>query len=567
MKWMRSASGVVSLRRLLIWSLVLLAVGGAAGFFVFSPPGGGTEAPYRVATLDRGAITATVRATGTLNPVTTVLVGSQLSGQVVEVLADYNSPVRAGQVVARLYSEQIKTRRDAARADLAQAQADLAMRKAQLDRTRAGRLKAEANLRDQQAQRDRAVAQLDEARRAEARQTDLQGRGVSTPTALDAARTQTKVQEAALASAEAQIAALGAELRGLDADLANGEAQVQAAQAVILQRAAKLRDVEIDLDRTDIRSPVDGVVVQREVTLGQTVAASLNAPTLFTVAQDLRRIDIHANIDETDVGRLREGQPVTFSVNAHPNRTFRGTVRMVRLGAQTVQNVVTYTAVIAVDNRDMALLPGLTANLQIVVDDRGDALRVPNAALRFRPPGAPAATPPIGAAPAVAAEGPRGGGRSMQEMRERIAAEVGPTPEQAAEIERILAEARGSFPGRDPSLSPEERRAAFGRFRRELEERIAAALDPERRARFESVLAELRGGAGRDGGTPGRVFVLDRAGAPQPVAVRLGITDGAHTEVIGGDLAAGAAVVVGGGPRPQGAAQGPAPARRGPRLF
>ena len=342
---MRDASGVGSVRRLLILSLVLVALGGAAGFVAFNPPGGGAEAPYRLATLDRGPITATVRATGTLNPVTTVLVGSQLSGQVVEVLADYNSPVKAGQVMARLYSEQIKTRRDAARADLAQAQADLAMRKAQLERTRAGRLKAEANLRDQHAQRDRATAQLEEARRAETRQADLQGRGVATPTALDAARTQTKVQEAALASAEAQIAALAAELRGLDADLANGEAQVQAAQAAILQREAKLRDVEIDLDRTEIRSPVDGVVVQREVTLGQTVAASLNAPTLFTVAQDLRRIDIHANIDETDVGRLREGQPATFTVNAHPNRTFRGTVRMVRLGAQTVQNVVTYTAV------------------------------------------------------------------------------------------------------------------------------------------------------------------------------------------------------------------------------
>jgi HlyD family secretion protein len=210
-------------------------------------------------------------------------------------------------------------------------------------------------------------------------------RAAATQNALDQAQTQLDIQKATLASADAQIASNRAEASGLKADIALAEAGVNSADAVILQRQAKLRDIEIDLARTEVRSPVDGVVVKRDIELGQTVAASLSAPTLFTIAQDLREIDIYANIDEADVGRLKDGQRVTFTVNAYPNRTFEGSVRMVRLSAQTVQNVVTYTAVIGVKNQDQALLPGMTANLQIVTDEREDVLRIPNAALRFRP--------------------------------------------------------------------------------------------------------------------------------------------------------------------------------------
>jgi HlyD family secretion protein len=368
--------------------LLLLALAGA-GLALWRPTGGSAaDQPYRLSTVDRGDLVASVRATGTLNPVTTVLVGSQLSGQVVEILADYNSPVKAGQVIARLYAEQIKARRDAARADLAQARADLGMRQAQLARARTTRIKAEAGLREATAQRDRVRALLAEAKRNADRQAELTGRGVGSQTALDQARTQVEIQTAALASTEALIAQGEAELKGLDADIGLAEAQVRAAEAVILAREAKLKEIEIDLERTEIRSPVDGVVVQRQIDLGQTVAASLQAPVLFTIAQDLKAIDIYANIDEADVGRIRAGQGVSFSVSAYPARTFTGTVRLVRLGAQTVQNVVTYTAVIGVENSDLALLPGMTANLQIVTDERRDVVRVPNAALRFRPSGA-----------------------------------------------------------------------------------------------------------------------------------------------------------------------------------
>jgi HlyD family secretion protein len=253
-------------------------------------------------------------------------------------------------------------------------------------------------------------------------------------------------------------------------------------------------------------------------------------------------------------------------------------VRLVRLGAQTVQNVVTYTAVIGVENGDLALMPGMTANLQIVTDERSDSLRVPNAALRFRPAGQSAAAPPMpdSTAPQPPSSVQRGA-RAIESLRERVATEVRPTPEQTAEIDRIIAESRQSFPGREPGIADEDRRAAMRQFRREMQAKIAAALDPERRAKFEAIVAEGRRGPGAPGAqvdpaVPGRVFVPDADGKPRAVALRLGVTDGSFTEVLGGDLKEGAAVIVGGGPRPPAptanaeSAPGSRPSR-GPRLF
>jgi HlyD family secretion protein len=557
------------LRKLLIGSgLAVLAI--AAGYWTLRPTGGAAdEAPYRTAALDRGNITAAVRATGTLTPVTTVLVGSQLSGQIVEILADYNSKVKAGQIVARLNSDQIRTRRDAAQADVAQAKADLMVKRAQLDRARSTRLKANSTIKDLEAQRDRTAAQLADARRTFERQNELFTRKTGAQQALDTARTQVDVQVATLASNEAQIASARAELNGLDADILLAEGQVQSGEALISQREAKLRDILIDLERTDIRSPVDGVVVLRQVDLGQTVAASLSTPTLFQIAQDLRVIDIYANVDEADVGRLKTGQPVTFTVNAYPNRSFEGRVEMVRLGAQTIQNVVTYTGVIRVENSDMALLPGMTANLQVVTEDRRNVLRVPNAALRFRPVGATVATLP--AASAEANPAGRGGGRAgAAALRERIETELQPTPEQKQAIAELLRQRRDGG-GREAmaGLPPEERRAAFQAARTEMIAKIAAIFDPERRARFEVMMKESRPSPQQ--GAPGRVYLLDGENQPKPVPVMLGPTDGAFTEILSGDLAEGAPVVIGGGPRitttPAPPAAGPGATRRGPRLF
>lgn len=561
-----------NLRKWLIGSGVV-AVLAAGGYWAWRPAGGpSADTAYRTAPVDRGQITAAVRATGTLTPMTTVLVGSQLSGQIVEILADYNSQVKAGQVVARLNSDQIRTRRDAAQADVAQARADLLVKRAQLDRARSTRLKANSTVKDLEAQRDRVAAQLADAKRTSARQTELFSRGAGSQQTLDTARTQLEMQTATLASSEAQIASAKAELNGLDADILLAEGQVASGEALIAQREAKLKDILIDLERTDIRSPVDGVVVQRQVDLGQTVAASLSTPTLFQIAQDLRTIDIYANVDEADVGRLKSGQPTTFTVNAYPNRTFEGRVEMVRLGAQTIQNVVTYTGVIRVENRDMALLPGMTANLQVVTEDRRDVLRVANAALRFRPAGSAGAgpAPASGAAIAAVPEAGRGGGPGQAAaFRERIETELQPTPEQKQAIATIMQERRAGFREAMAGLTEEERRAVFRKARTDMIAKVAAVLDPERRAKFEAMMQEGRSAPQQ--GSPGRVYVLGEDGRPRAVPVMLGPTDGAYTEVLSGELGEGQAVIVGGGPRPT--ATTPAtpagPPMRGgpPRLF
>jgi HlyD family secretion protein len=270
-------------------------------------------------------------ATGTINPTTTVIVGSQLSGQIVEILADYNDKVTTGQILARLNSDQIRFKRDAAKADLDQARATQTMLQAKV------------------AEADSTLS----------RQTRLKPSGAVSDAAYDAARTAALV----------------------------AKAQLEGNTAKIAQMEAVLREVEVDLANTDIRSPVNGVIIQRSVELGQTVAASLQSPTIFTIADDLRRMEIAVSIDETDVGRVKPGQKVVFTVSAYPGREFVGYVKHVRLGSQTVSNVVTYTAIVSIENPAIELLPGMTTSVKIQTDSRQDQLLAPNAALRWKPPG------------------------------------------------------------------------------------------------------------------------------------------------------------------------------------
>lgn len=560
-----------------LWpALIVLGLSAAAGGYAYSTSGSASnDPPFRFASVDRGNITASVRATGTLTPVSTVLVGSQLSGLIVEILVDFNTQVKAGQVVARLFSEQIKARRDGAAAEVEAARSDIGIKRAQLERAGASRAKADANLRDLAALRDRTVATLAENRRTFERQNDLFRSGSGSRAVFDAARTQVDVQTAQLASVEAQTASARAEILGLDADIMLARAQITASEAVLLQRQARLRDIGIDLSNTDIRSPVDGVVVQRQIELGQTVAASFSSPTLFTIAQDLRQIEIYSNIDEADVGRIKPGQKVNFTVNAYPNRTFEGAVKLVRLGAQTVQNVVTYTGVIVVDNADLALLPGMTANLQVITDERQNVLRAPNAALRFKPVNNSALVSAAAALveePSPFAQGPGGGGganRAAQVFRERLVSEVKPTTEQLAAIDGILEAGRERLRAERQGASPEEIRRNAQVMRRENMARIGQALDAERRARFEKLMAEAlaqnRQRQLRET-MPGRVHVIGEDGQPKGIDVRLGVTDGAVTEVIATELQAGTNLITGGGPLR--AAQPAAGNRaRSPRLF
>ena len=213
----------------------------------------------------------------------------------------------------------------------------------------------------------------------------MRSRGFAAEATAETARATRDAQAAALNSARAQVNSAKAAILGLAADLQVAQANLDAVTAQIQQREAAVRQIEVDLQNSEIKSPVNGVVVQRNVELGATVAASLQAPTLFLIADDLSHMEIAANIDETDVGRIKAGQRVTFTVNAFPGRTFEGVVKMVRLGSQNVQNVVIYTTIISIENPRRELLPGMTANLRVETERRDNVVRIPNAALRWRP--------------------------------------------------------------------------------------------------------------------------------------------------------------------------------------
>ena len=537
--------------------LALAATGGALWWHDREPP----PPPYRLATTDHGAIVASVSATGTVQPVTTVLVGSQLSGQVRQLLADFNTEVRAGQVIARLDDDQLRARLAAARADLAQATAGLATARAQLDRLRADLGGVEAGIAAADAQAARAQSQLDETHRERERKRALVARGAGTTADLERAEAAALQAQATRAAAGAQGDAARAAREAAQAGLVVAETQIAAARAQLAQREAVLRQVEVDLDRAEIKAPIDGVVIRRDVDVGQTVAASLTAPVLFTIAQDLRQVEIHVAVDEADIGRIRAGQEAQFSVPAYPSASFRGEVLMTRLGAQTIQNVVTYVVVIAAENRDLRLLPGMTATVRLVTDRRDDTIRVPNAALRWRPPGA-ARTPEAGAA----AGGGTRGGAGFDQLEQVLARELSLDETQRAAVARIAEEAREQLRGlRAAGLPPDQLRARMGAARQQADRRIAAILRPEQQPAWEAWRAQR--GAASAVTAAGRLYLRGPDGQPQPLSVRVGIGDGAFTEIAGEGVRPGLEVIVGGGPRiaaPAGGGSAAAIPRLGP---
>ncbi len=308
--------------------------------------GSGADAPkFKLARAESGPLTAAVSATGTLNPVVSVQVGSQVSGQIKEILVDFNSPVKSGQLIARLDPETYQHRVRQAEADVDAARAAQGV---------------------QQAEVSRARANLSNAQRDYERKKTLVEKNFISPAERDTAQNTLDAARAALASAEAQVK--------------NGE-------AIVRQREAQLAAARVDLERTSITAPVDGIVVKRSIEPGQTVAASLQAPELFVIAKNLTDMQVETSIDEADVGRVRLGQTASFTVDAFAGRRFEGEVRQVRKAATVVSNVVTYTVVISAANPDLTLLPGMTANVRIITAQKDKVLKVPNAALRFRPAG------------------------------------------------------------------------------------------------------------------------------------------------------------------------------------
>jgi HlyD family secretion protein len=542
------------MKKLVVILVVLIAIGVGAGAYYMrrSSP----EPQVSTAQLSRGDIVDAVAATGTLEAVETVDVGTQVSGVVKQLYADFNSIVRKGQIIARLDPSLIQTQVEQNRANVARADAEL-------ERLRVG---------------------LADARQKYERATQMSEKNLIPRTELETAEVNVK----------------------------SAEAQIRSAQAALTQARANLNQQEVNLQHTVIEAPIDGIVIARNVDVGQTVAASMQAPTLYVLAADLTKMQVLANIDEADVGRMRPGQAVTFRVDAYPTDTFTGTVQQVRLQPAVVQNVVTYSTVISVPNPQLKLKPGMTANVNIEIARRSNVLRVPSAALRFRPTadifaalnqpvppefermlagrggpgqgggpsGARQAAQGQAAAPqpdAPAAQGTQGtarggaqasSGDTQQRPRDGSAESRGggdrPSGEPGTGEGRRFGGSGGGF---DPNMSPEERRKRF-------EERMAS-LPPEERERIMARMRESgRGGfgpgAGGDGGdatranaerrrqpsrapasaVASRANTIDSLFGPLPTVesrgmawlwmnkqlkmarLRLGVSDGTYTEVL-----------------------------------
>lgn len=521
-------------RRSWLWpAIIAVVVLAGLAFWWKKREAGGNESAYRTTEVERGDIRVAISATGTLSAISTVTVGSQISGQVTDVRVDFNSPVKKGDVLARIDSSTYE-------AQIAQGSAQIASANAQL-------AQAQAALRN---------ASADYARKAELARQQLVSRG--------------DVDQARAAMQQAQ-------------------AQVGVAQAQIRSQSASTQTTRLNLGRTVIRSPVDGVVLTRKIEPGQTVAASLQAPELFTIAEDLSKMKIELAVDESDIGQVKAGQAVTFTADAFPDRQFRGTVDQVRLSATTTSNVVTYPVVVTVDNSDGTLLPGLTVNAEIEVSKRSGVLKVANAALRYKPSEeeTKAMMAAAGESGPPGAGGQRGG---MSDELPALAAKLKLSAPQQAAFDQALAEmkerqAERMQAARSAASQQQGNRvmgggggggmrvvtmggAAAGAMQAQMRNRMRDRFQ-QQFAAFRATLDESQR-AQWDGAVDGLInarrapLYLLVDGKPKMAMVRVGASDGTATEVSGsikqGDVVITGARAAAGGSAP--ASGGSAPARQ-----
>ncbi|HYM09541.1 MAG TPA: efflux RND transporter periplasmic adaptor subunit [Bryobacterales bacterium] len=362
----KKTGGLFTTRRVLV-IVAVLAAATLLGAFARSRR---KEPVYFTSTVEKGDIRSEVTATGTINAVITVQVGSQVSGVIDKLFVDFNDKVHKGQVVAQIDQSIFKAQVAQAEADLENAKANVNALAANIDAMRADLASSLANV-------DKAVATENQAKLDRDRNADLFRQGIVAAAVRDQAQSTYEAAAAATRASRAAAEQSKTKITSAIAQLAQAKAQVQ-------QKAAALQVSKVNLAYTTIYTPVDGTVVARNVDVGQTVAASLQAPTLYTIAQDLKRMLVYAKTDESDVGNIRQGALATFKVDAFPKETFSGSVSQIRMNPQTIQNVVTYDTVIAFDNPDEKLLPGMTAYVTIPVASARNVIKVPNGALRFR---------------------------------------------------------------------------------------------------------------------------------------------------------------------------------------
>ena len=530
--------GTRKIRGLWIAVAAVIVVIGILAFVLLGT--GNKKVEYFTAKIERGPVKNVVSATGVLQTVVTVQVGSQVSGQIEALYADFNSVVHRGQLLAKLDPRNFQTQLDNAQAGLAAANASLQ--------------RNESDLKVQQANLDSAKANLEAARVARdnaevifKRYTELSGSGVLAQNDLDTAKANYDGAVARYSQAAAAIAQS-------EAQQISSKAQIQQAKAQVAQAEADLKRAQVNLEYCDIYSPVDGVIVSRSVDVGQTVAASLQAPTLFLIANDLTKMQVNASIDEADIGKISPAVDTQFTVDAYPNDVFSGQVAEIRLNPQTVQNVVTYSVIINVDNPRLKLKPGMTANISMTVDQRADVLKVPNAALRYVPPDW--TREKVMALLKTEGSGSPAGAGFAQTPPDELEKTSGPaTSGGSSGATGAPAQGKGEWRQQAAAGAPEGMKGA-------------GAARPEKR-RQSSTVAGLPVGAdsaatilapGQDWDPqakiqfpaprnsrprPAIIWVLDKDGKPAHRKVMLGITDGASYEVRSGDLKAGDQVIIG----------------------
>src|SRR5690348_1499587 len=508
--WARLLAGK---KKLLIGGGIMAAVL-LAGFYFWGNDA--SAAQYLTARVERGNLRNTVTATGTLQAVTTVQVGSQASGTISALYADFNSVVKKGQVIAQLDPSTMKAQVEQAQANVQQARASLAQAKAAVVNARAAisdaqakGLAAKSTVQNNQAgvsaaQANVAVlkAQQDDALSLLKQQESLLKSGVIAQRDYDVAMTAYKTAEAKYNQAVAQLnqsklaeqSSASAGIASSQAGVEQAKAQLQQAEAQVAQNTAQVQQAEaalslaqVNLGHTTITSPIDGIVVSRDVNVGQTVAASLSAPTLFTIANDLTQMQVIANIDQADIGLVEQAKSVKFTVDAFPGKDFDGKIAEMRLNPVNVQNVVTYNVVINVENPDQTLKPGMTANLTITIDERNNVLKVPNSALRFRPQDAGGNSQRSGGGQGQG-QGRRGQGNGQQGAGGNGGANAGANADNS------------NFAPASAPVLPGQTRV---------------------------------------------VWVLGQDGKPQPRRIKVGLSDGASTEVVEGNLNEGDMVITG----------------------
>ncbi|MBC3765194.1 efflux RND transporter periplasmic adaptor subunit [Neptunicella marina] len=449
---------------------------------------------YHTQPVTRGNIESTVNTAGTISPVVTVDVGSELSGLISQLNVDFNDEVTSGQVIARIDDRTVQSRLKQSEADLASAKASLAQLQAALTKAKTEEALAEREFKRTKELRDKNLISASE---------------------LDISETQYELAKVSIDTAKAAIIA--------------GEARV-------MQSQSSLEQVKLDLDRTFIRSPVNGVIIDRQVDKGQAVSASLSAPTLFSIAQDLVKMQIEADVDEADIGRIKQDQPVRFSVDAFPNRKFDGVVSQVRKAATVTNNVVTYKVIISLENKDLSLLPGMTANVDIILGQRNDVLRVANSALRFSPP--ESATN-------------NDAQQSMDDRAAEMARQLGLNSDQQKKLEAVMQKMqaqmremrdnRSSMPG-----PPGNIREQMQKLRAQNEGELRSFLTPEQMEKYQAMQNQRRSSFAKTRGQGmqrGTVWVL-RDGEPHKVNVRVGISDTENSEIVSEQLQAGDNVIV-----------------------